>query len=973
MLRLLYKIFFLFASLTAISQSFTYRSYNVNQGLPSSQVYDIIQDQKKYIWVATDRGVSRFDGYSFTNFTSENGLLDNNIYNIFEDLFGRIWFLSYCGKLSYYYNNKIYPYKYNSSIIPDPKKPLSPIRSFYVFPDSSILIGTMGAGVLKISDKGEVRDESIRSAKYGYSYFLQNTGDHYYSYYTYSQNFRSSGISIYRDARLLFTRPIQKGQIKNAFFIHRKNQHTIFTSAGTLIDIHNDQVVDTNSSQNAIISLFEDSDSCLWVGYVDGGIKKFPPNKSFNYPEFKIYFQQSQVTKVLEDYEHGLWFTTLYNGVIYVPNNHIENLDLNEETNAKEKTVSLTHDFHSTIFIGTNKGVVKFFKNGKAEASKELKTKGFVKTLLYDSVSKLLYISNNNIGYSYSDQGLKEIISNSALSLLRDKQGAVMAGSYSGIIKNFPDETKPNIICANEVVRVEKMCFDENNKLWIGSFGGLYYVKDSKIYKQNGDSLLNYRVTSLLSKNKTLIIGTVEKGILQWNGSKTEIFSTKSGLPSNIINSLALQNDSVLWAATSKGICKINWKQKKVQFTLDVSKGLCSDEVKDVKILNDTIYALTNEGVSFFNSGKVFKNTTAPLVYIQDFKVDTISYIFQNNPMLNHSRNYLTFNVTGLTFKQAGNVRYTYRLKGYSEKWRTTASNNIQLAFVPPGSYTFEVLAENEDHVQSLAPATFAFTISEPLWDKAWFQLLIALFLLSILVLVLLVRISRIKEKNKILEQLTGFKQQALTMQMNPHFIFNLLSSIQSYVLSEDSVKASKYIAMFAKLMRKSLDNSRTEFIVFKQEIETLKLYIELESIRIKNKIVFSFVYDSTLMHDIMIPPMLIQPHIENALKHAFTNFIGDKEREIRVSFTLNNKLLTCSVEDNGIGLNKARELKQESNDHVSTGLEVTKTRLELLCKNLGFPYSFTIQDSRDLDTDNNGTIVKFTIPYIYDNESSDS
>ncbi len=971
MVRFLYKIILFLLPFSIISQSLTYRNYNVNQGLPSSQTYDIIQDQKKYIWVATDRGVSRFDGYNFTNYTSENGLLDNNIFNLYEDMFGRIWFLSYCGKLSYYFNGKIYPYKYNSKIISDPKKMAAAIRSFLVLPDSSVIIGTIGDGALKILNNGIVQNITYANPRYKYHYVFQYSDDRYYVYSKTNKGIVGEAISIMFKGAMVFNKEVPKGQMKNAFCYKRKNGHAIFTTAGYILDVYKGKVTDSIKEASDILSLYEDSDSCLWVGYLDGGVKRYSANKPITSKDYKLYFLQNQVTKILEDYEHGFWFSTLTSGVIYVPNIDVGNLEYTGEIHDKEKTVTMTSDHNSRIFIGTNKGTIKIYKG--TSRIKEINIQNFARTLYFDSLKNILYISGHKTMYTYDDVTLKALKNGGILCFYKDTNDSIIAGSYNGIVKYFPDKIGPNIIAPNEIVRIETMCYDKNKRLWIGSYRGLYYLKNDTIIKQQGDTLFNYRITSLLSKGNSLFIGTIEKGLLKLTGNRIETFSLNHGLPSNAINWIEDQNDSIIWLATAKGACKFNINQNRSSFILNTKKGLLSNEVKNIQLVNDTIYFLTNEGITFCRSNFELKNQTPPAIFIQDFKVDTVSYIFQDNPTLNHSRNYLTFNVSGLTFKQAGNIKYTYRLKGYSEQWKTTSSNNIQLAFVPPGTYTFEVLAENEDGILSEHPDTFQFTISEPLWNRLWFQLLIALSLVTILVFVLLIRIKRIKEKNKILEQLTGFKQQALTMQMNPHFIFNLLSSIQSYVLSEDSVKASKYIAMFAKLMRKSLDNSRTEFIAFDQEIDTLKLYMELESIRLKNKIIFSFAYDGVLMHNIMIPPMLIQPHIENALKHAFINFTGDKEREIRVSFAINNKLLSCSVEDNGIGLNKSGELKQDNKDHMSAGLDVTKTRLELLCKNLGFPFSFSIQDLQDIDKDNNGTIVKFIVPYIYATESPDS
>ncbi len=968
MLNNIVKLVFLFFSFQTFSQSFTYRIYNVNQGLPSSQTYDVIQDRQKYIWVATDRGVSRFDGYTFKNFTTAEGLLDNTVFSLYEDDLGRIWFLSYCGKLSYYFRNKIHPYPYNHKITPHSQKPAAAIRSFRVLKDQSIVIGTMGNGAYHISNKGTVKVLTRNNLKYCSNYVLEISDSLEYLYHCLNHTVKSTkGVSLYYRNNKVLEKELKKPAIRNAFMLKRKNGHYIFSPNRFIMDIYCGRLVDSTISNN-VISLYEDTDSCLWIGYLNGGVEKFAPNQPPGSKRSKIYFPHDQITKVMEDYEHGFWFTTLHSGIIYAPNIHVESLNGSTKKNDKEKTVALAHNFKHKVFVGTNKGTLLVYQ--EAKLSHENYFPDYIRTIFYDTIGRTLHVSSNIKTYLHTEKKNREIRKLCCLSYLRARDNGLLAGTYKGILKNFYQNSSNFYFSSDGHVRGEAMVFDDKNTLWTGSFSGLYYLKGEELIKKKGNPLFNLRITSMVFMNGALYFSTIDKGLIKMEGERVKNYSTKEGLPSDIVNSIIQQNDTILWLATSKGVCRFNTTTEKVVFILDTRKGLLNNEVKDIELLNDTLYALTNEGVSFFNTKKVFKNATAPVVHIQDFRLDTVSYIMQQKPVFKHSRNYLTFYVAGLTYKEAGNVKYVYRLKGYSGQWRTTSNSTIQFAFVPPGNYTFEVKAENEDGLLSEQAATFQFTISEPLWKRTWFQVLLLFSGTSVLVLVLLIRIKKIKEKNKLLEQLSGFKQQALTMQMNPHFIFNLLGSVQSYVLAEDTVKASKYIAMFAKLMRKSLENSRNELIAFEEEMNTLRLYVDLESLRIANKIKFKFDYDAGVLENLLIPPMLIQPHIENAIKHAFTSMTGTGEKEISITFTLTNKILYAVVEDNGIGINKAKELKKLAAEHVSAGLEVTKNRLELLCRRMNFPFFFSIADKQVLNQNNTGTQVKFIIPYTYTHES---
>lgn len=712
--------------------------------------------------------------------------------------------------------------------------------------------------------------------------------------------------------------------------------------------------------------MYEDSDSCLWVSDIKGGIRKFPANAGFNDPRFKFYFPQNQITKVLEDSEHGFWFTTLNNGVIYVPYKRIEMLVSEDPKGEKGKILSVTTDHRSTLFAGTNTGEVKLFRHGKMEGS--IPGKGYVHVLYYHEKARNLYISHNSGITIYSENGVKTEKKLGIISYQSDKNNVLYAGGFNGIIKDFPN----HFWSYKRLFRIDALAVDSSNKLWMGTYLGLHYMEKGEIRKEKGSPLLDLRITALACRNDKIYMGTIQKGLLIYDGKQVEVFSTAQGLPSTIVNALLFQSDSILWVATSSGLSKLNLRSKKVLFTVDAKKGLCSNEVKDIKLMNDTLYLLTYEGISFFRSGEVFRNITAPAIYIKDVRVDTTSYQLEHNPVLNHARNYITFFVTGLAFREAGKVTYRYRLKGYSDNWKSTLSSQIQLAFVPPGSYTFEVVAENEDGVKSLQAATFPFIVSTPLWSQLWFQLTLGLLLISVSFFFFYLRLKRAREKSRIMEQLLNYKQQALTLQMNPHFIFNSLSSIQSYVLSEKSLKAAKYLAMFSKLIRRSLDHSRLEFVKLHEELSTLQLYVELERTRCKNRFSFVCEYEKTSFEQLLIPPMLIQPHIENAIKHGFMSSDSlHKEHYIHLSFTNRGGFLFCRIEDNGIGFSQTEAQKESSSAHRSAGLEVTRSRLELLCRNHGFPYHFSINSKSATEHEASGTLVEFLIPYIHETEST--
>ncbi len=244
---------------------------------------------------------------------------------------------------------------------------------------------------------------------------------------------------------------------------------------------------------------------------------------------------------------------------------------------------------------------------------------------------------------------------------------------------------------------------------------------------------------------------------------------------------------------------------------------------------------------------------------------------------------------------------------------------------------------------------------------------LLAFIILAGLISILIFSRFRLKQKHYRIElekKNLETEQRLLRSQMNPHFIFNSMNSIQSYISGNDSFTAMTYLSKFAQLMRNILENSRKPFIVLSEEIETLKLYIELERIRFKQKFDYKITVEPDLPVDsVYIPPMLIQPFVENSIKHGLRN---KKEKGLlEIEFRKDDKFIRCFVKDNGVGREKAGKLNNTKNkEHRSLGIQVTKERLDTLSRLKGLKVSFVITDLKDSNGNAAGTEVVIKIPY---------
>lgn len=303
--------------------------------------------------------------------------------------------------------------------------------------------------------------------------------------------------------------------------------------------------------------------------------------------------------------------------------------------------------------------------------------------------------------------------------------------------------------------------------------------------------------------------------------------------------------------------------------------------------------------------------------------------------------------------------------------------NEIRFNALAPGEYVFEVKSLNEDQVSSAQSATVSFYIDAPYWQKWWFITLIALLLVGVVSFIFLLRISIISkrntlerknvklelEKNIIEKDLRTSQLSALKVQMNPHFIFNALNSIQEYILTNEKKLANSFLGKFSDLMRLYLDMSNKKSVSLEEEIKAMKLYLELEAMRFEESFEFQLYVDESLhTEEIQIPPMIIQPYVENAIKHGLLH--KRTERKLFVRFLSdNNNGLVCEVIDNGIGRKQSQELnKIRTKKHTSFATGATQKRLELLNYGLERTIGVSYHDLYDIHGNAAGTKVVISI-----------
>ncbi|HSK14423.1 MAG TPA: histidine kinase, partial [Phnomibacter sp.] len=329
---------------------------------------------------------------------------------------------------------------------------------------------------------------------------------------------------------------------------------------------------------------------------------------------------------------------------------------------------------------------------------------------------------------------------------------------------------------------------------------------------------------------------------------------------------------------------------------------------------------------------------------------------------IQYRQNNLDFRFTTLRFEGANNIKLFYKLNSDKDWLAIGPANELSLANLRPGTYRLQVEARSANGFIPVLNNEWEITIDPPWWQHPLFYFLVALLAASLLFVIIRWRINSIRKKATLNEKLADYEMKALHAQMNPHFVFNCLNSIKDMILTGENEQASRYLSKFARLIRQTLDQSKQNFITLGQTIDHLKDYLEMERIRFAD-IRYEMCVDPALDRDeIKLPPMLVQPLIENAIWHGLKQQTGDKKLEI--GFSKKNDLLVCRVSDNGTGLNGALQQDVHNDEHLKIAIQNIRKRLLLINEKYGTGCRLTVENKiPDRDEDRTGVMATLELP----------
>ncbi len=994
-------------ALPCFGQQYNFIKYSISEGLPQSQVYAAHQDSRGYIWFGTQGGgLSRFDGNKFTNFSTKNGLPSNHIQAIYEDGNRQIWVSTKRG-ICRFTGKKFEP-------VLKGDEPIRDAWSFVQKNDSTLWVGTR-TGILAYSFS-----EKKFTQKKGMPYNLPV--NQFYQ--------TKKGLWVATDDGAWFvgkeTKQFTTPDAAPILAITSDNEGYIWVIAfdgnvriideNTLLTVREFKERKLDRTQCAYTA----QDGKIWVGTQKRGISIYSPqDSSWTRVSEREGLPHPHIRSIIHDKWNNIWIATSggvakYLGQFFIhfnKNNGLHGSRIYALCNTQDDKIWFSA---SDDGIGTYDGF-QFEKSGRDSSYIDVKS-----SVIFEDSRRRLWIGTQQKGIMVLDTidslGYRLITKLNGLpsdwvhSIAEDNEGNIWVGTQTeGIAKIIEIDSIQAIQTFGKSElrerRIRTLCSDNFGKIWFSTRSGLVgYFDNGKvatIYDRN-DGLPRESINSIAfdSLGRTWV-GTAGEGIFMLNPESEsgafEALKSDKKLTSDNIYLLIFDREGNLWAGSENGLDKITLNETGIVLDIEhygKNEGFLGIETCRNAAVSDAdgnLWFGTMNGLTKHTVSQKSREVLPPVLHFEDVTLfyKSLSETPYNEWVassgglregleLPYRQNHLSFDFKAINLSAPESIRYRWKMEGVEEEWSPLSTReSVNYSQLLPGEYTFTVQAVTDDNLYS-EPISASFVIEKPFWQLRWVQALAAVLAALLIFLFVRGRIKAIRKKEAVKRQALELKnhvleleQKALQLQMNPHFIFNALNSIQSLVAAKENLTARSQIHKFAALMRSILSNSRKEKITLKEEINTLDKYLRME--QFCQPVPFDFEIQSPTdvdAEEIELPPMLLQPFVENAVIHGISH-LQNKKGKLLINFSIEkqknsaDKLLLCQIQDNGVGRKRAAELRQSKQPgHQSVAMEVTRERLEAMKDGASYA-ALDIQDLTDNQGEVLGTQVLVKMPFI--------
>ncbi len=932
-----FGLFFLLLQFSVLAQNNTLKPriefFSIpNSSINSEEISDIKIDADGYVWVVSFKGLYRFDGQRFqkisTNYNSFGSLI-----RFYEGNRHEKFVIDYWGAIYFVRNDSMFPYSENSKI-----------REFYKsygysdvsFEDSAFHFSYHSSGY-KISEKGTIinpltlnqqnfsgfavklRENDLPFMFTGEKRKAQNADSvHFFLFDQELSVIDSCLIPVRKQSN-----PTAKVQLGDGTFLYSSGK-------GDLVHFSDKGILQLIKYPDEILQLFNDKDNNLWLSTRGDGIH-FYKDGIIDYAKKSVFLPNSTSIVSAQDYQGGIWLYSQEQGLGYISHPNIQFLATQNNVRPLVETLISSQD---NIFYGDGNELLSIQEGAKQEINKILRVPEQMMRLDFDNHRNRLWIATRGALYYYQGERLKKV----------ENFNNQFGGTFSYLNSDWEDTTISLIatngyqyfVCKDDSISFVSKRYEQKLKgvinyrdtFYINSGNGIYIeTKDTSYYLGDQFSIAKNSASQILLFENRIVFSFPSDGIhyLTQEGFQPIKYNDEILPTANLIKT----GEKSLWAISHYGCFKLTAKADVPEIQVNAFSALPRLVLKTGVILKDKMYLQTrNNGIGIVATSSIESSeSNSPKLLITKVKTKERSYFsFEGIEPISYQDNNIEVYFNSLNYHDL-DVDYRYRLKGVADDWTVTTTGYVHFVSLSANDYEFEV--QSRFGLGSWSSSeSFSFYIIPPIWQRWWFIVSAALLLLFAIYQALNFRFKiNTREKLLIIDRLTA-EQKALRTRMDPHFMFNVLSSLQYLILRKKNEEATAFLNRFSSLLRSTLNHSDSDYVTIKEELKFLEEYIQLEKMRLEDAFDYEICIDEKVDQLNKIPPFILQPFVENSVQHGLR--AKQSGGKLKLKFIVEKQYLRVEITDNGMGYLKSLENKTKTKKHKSLGIQTINQRLKV-------------------------------------------
>lgn len=912
--------------------------------------------------MTTSKGLVKFDGKDFKLYNWENGLPGSVVFSFFEQSPEQVWVSTVENKL-FHFNPcaqpvKFIPYTYNDTLVKifNQYHQREFIRCISQDEQANLRISFLnGPGVISIDVQGNWSlTGNLGGTPNDIKRGLHTPGESWEIHYQLKNNYTCAYTTIDTTGTELLSLTLVNDQTKKRHELTKaalevsvlyvgvsdycvtENAFCILVSNRLILIRHTSiQEVFLNSDGLCVL----ENDDQILVG-TRNGLEVFNQNGT----KINHYFKGKAITDLLVDRAGKIWFSTSTHGIFYIPNpdicyfpQHQQDLQGVKKLAIKDSEIYVFTRGNLFLVLNHQGDLIHRFEHVPEYRETVSNYSGSDLRAFFGNPLPLNHQKNGPDLYTINSDSLFVRIGVNDINVYRDTSTQVL------VFENIP------VINAATHIQSRKFLLATNSGLFIADSAANY----SRLFPD--DPVLNTRLIAVKESGNRWIVTSRDHGIVIISGNSLFHLNSSAGLISDEITAIEPQADSILWIGTSAGLSKVTLAAKGTKISLQNFReedGLFSEEITDLKIYHDSLWIASPKGIFCIPTQSI-----QPSRIFSEYPLITDSIRINNKPeslspqITLEESGILEIYVSQVSFQRHSNVSYEYKIPGITPDWINSADGHFVLSGLAHGDYTLEYRAKKSDFEKG-SIHTLLLHVNTPWYEFWWMKLLYVISSLGGIALILFgINRQLRRKKDKEIEKI-NLELRVLLSQMNPHFTFNTINAIQHYILQNEKRAAINYLSDFASLIRKTLDFSRRNQILWSEEKDYLTLYTSLEVARFEKQIDLQFDEEfSARVDSIILPPLLLQPLVENAIIHGLSGKEGGK---IIISIREHEHFFELGVEDNGSGIKPKKR-----GGNVSHGLNILRQRVALYGDT-------TLQYFEVFTPDSGGTKVQFRLYKTY-------